>query len=114
MPIISVRKVVEERYSIHVPDTRFRTGPPHLSWLREVVTAADAEAWGKDYRAALAEKDPIRRRVELAKLAAAADVRQLPAQAITRLAHRLQDVNDTASAIGLLRRAQQRYPGDFW
>jgi serine/threonine protein kinase/Flp pilus assembly protein TadD len=92
----------------------YKMTEPHLGWLREVVTAADTGAWGKDYRAALAEKDPARRRVELAKLAEAADVRQLPAGALTRLALRLRDVNDNANAVGLLRRAAQRYPGDFW
>jgi serine/threonine protein kinase/Tfp pilus assembly protein PilF len=95
-------------------DPEYKLAEPHLSWLREVVTAADTEVWGKDYRAVLAEKDPARRRVELAKLAEAADVRQMPAMALTQLAHRLQDVNDEASAVGLLRRAVQRYPGDFW
>jgi serine/threonine-protein kinase len=93
---------------------KYKLAEPRLDWLREVATAADPEGWGKKYRAALAEKDPARQRAELANLAEAADVRQLPARALTRLALRLEDVNDPASAVGLLRRAAKQYPGDFW
>jgi superkiller protein 3 len=48
--------------------------------------------------------------VALEKLATAADVTQLPARALTRLARRLVG----ASSVALLRRARWQYPADFW
>jgi serine/threonine protein kinase/tetratricopeptide (TPR) repeat protein len=86
---------------------------PHLDWLRAVVEAADPDGWGKVYRTALAEKDEAQRRAALEQLAGTIDVRQLPAQLLSTLAWRLQKAGAGASAVGLLRRAQEAYPGDF-
>jgi tetratricopeptide (TPR) repeat protein len=95
-------------------DPKLKVAEPHLSWLRGVVTAADPEAWGKDYRVALAEKDKAQRRAALGQLAERVNLRQFPARALTRLARQLLNEGDGAGAVGLLQRAQQRYPGDFW
>jgi serine/threonine protein kinase/tetratricopeptide (TPR) repeat protein len=93
---------------------RLQVGEPHLNWLRAVAAAINPEAWATEYRAALAEKDQARRRAVLGKLAESADLQRLPAHALYRLASRLSHLGDEASAVRLLRRAQQRYPGDFW
>jgi tetratricopeptide (TPR) repeat protein len=83
--------------------------------LRAVAAAAEPGAgWPREFRAARAEKDPGKRRAALEKLAESADVQKLPARALTRLASQLEGVGARASAVQLLRRAQQRYPADFW
>jgi hypothetical protein len=38
----------------------------------------------------------------------------LPVRSLTRLARQLENVNAHATAARLLRRAQQKYPADFW
>jgi tetratricopeptide (TPR) repeat protein len=95
-------------------DPRYRVAEPHLDWLRRVVAAAEPEGWGKELRAALAEKDEGRRRAALERLARGADVRKLPARALTRLASRLTDAGAGRTAVRLLRRAHRQYPADFW
>jgi tetratricopeptide (TPR) repeat protein len=93
----------------------FPIAEPHRDWLRAVAAAAEPdEGWTKAFRAARAEKDPGKRRAALEKLAESADVRQVPVPALTRLARQLEVVGARASAVGLLRRAQQQYPADFW
>jgi tetratricopeptide (TPR) repeat protein len=84
---------------------------PHREWLRAVLAAAEPEnSWGRQVRAARAEKDPAKRRAALAELATSADAAKLPARALTRLAWNL----DPAQQVALLRRAQLHYPSDFW
>jgi serine/threonine-protein kinase len=88
---------------------------PHREWLRAVLGAIEpAEGWTRQFRAARAEKDEARRRTALEKLAAADAVGTLPAGALTLLANALDNVEAHASTVRLLRRAQQRYPADFW
>jgi serine/threonine-protein kinase len=92
-------------------DPRLHLTEPHREWLRVVLAAAEPEdAWGRQFRAACAEKDDAKRRAALEQLAAAADVAKVPARALTRLAGRL----DPAPQVALLRRAQAHYPADFW
>jgi serine/threonine-protein kinase len=89
----------------------YRITEPHREWLRAVLAAAEPEdAWGRQVRAARAEKDVAKRRAALEKLAASADVSKVPARALARLAGRL----DPAARVALLRRAQAQYPADFW
>jgi tetratricopeptide (TPR) repeat protein len=96
-------------------DPRFRITEPHLDWLRAVAAAVEPDdAWAREVRAAWAEKDPAKRRAALEKVAATADPARLSAQALTLLARRLGSVGARASAVQLLRRAHQHYPGDFW
>jgi tetratricopeptide (TPR) repeat protein len=94
---------------------RYKITEPHLGWLKAVAAAAaPADGWTREFRAACAEKDVARRRQALEKMAEAADVRNLPARAVTLLAFRLRDAGAGASAARLLRQRQQQYPGDFW
>ena len=88
---------------------------PHREWLRAVLEAVEpAAGWTRQFRAIREEKNQARRRTALEKLAAADDVETLLAQALTRLARQLQNVEAPASAARLLRRAQRQYPADFW
>jgi serine/threonine protein kinase len=95
-------------------DPKLKEAEPHLDWLRAVASAIEPEGWGKEYRAALASNDKAQRRSALVKLAEAANLWQLPAPALIRLARRLGTAADKASAVRLLRRARHHYPGDFW
>jgi serine/threonine-protein kinase len=96
-------------------DKKLGVSEPHQEWLRAVLAAAEpAEGWMRQFRSAREEKDEARRRAALEKLAAAADVGTLPVRALTLLAGQLENVKAHASAVRLLRRAQQRYPADFW
>jgi serine/threonine protein kinase/tetratricopeptide (TPR) repeat protein len=90
-----------------------QTPEPHLEWLRAVVVAADTDGWRKAYRTAMAEKERDRRRAALEKLAEATDARQVPARLLNLLAIRLRNLGAGASAVLVLRQAQQQYPGDF-
>jgi serine/threonine-protein kinase len=103
---------------------KYQITEPHRDWLRAVVAAAEpGDGWTKEFRAALVEADGAKRRVTLEQLAAAVDVRQHPPRTLTRLARRLEDVEQTGTgpryatgpaAVALLRRAQRQYPADFW
>jgi serine/threonine-protein kinase len=95
-------------------DPPLRVAEPHREWLQAVLAQADPTSWGAQVRQASMEPDPTRRRAALEQLAAAAEIRHLPAGALTRLAQQLQAVHGQVSALRLLRRAQQLYPGDFW
>ncbi len=84
---------------------------PHREWLRALLAAAEPEdSWSRQVRAARAEKNDAKRRSALEKLAASANVGQVPARALTLLARRL----DPAPRLALLRRAQAQSPADFW
>jgi serine/threonine-protein kinase len=88
---------------------------PALDWLRAVAEAADlAEGWTAQVRAVWRLKDRGKRRASLERLASEADVRKLPAQAVTLMAIRLVALQSVASAQRLLRKAQAENPGDFW
>ena len=84
---------------------------PHREWLRAVLEAAESgDGWGQQVRTARRESDVAKRRAALEALAATADVRNIPARALTRLASKLSPAQKAA----LLRRAQEQYPADFW
>jgi serine/threonine-protein kinase len=92
-------------------DPKLRITEPHRQWLRALLEAAEAEdAWGRKLWAARAEKDPAKRRAALERLAASANVAQVPARALTRLGNHL----NPAARVALLRRAQAQFPADFW
>jgi superkiller protein 3 len=94
---------------------KVRITEPHLDWLKAVVEATEPpEGWTREFWTASAEKDEAKRRLALERLAEAAAVGKLPAQALTRLAKELLDAQAAASAVQLLRRARLQYPGDFW
>jgi tetratricopeptide (TPR) repeat protein len=84
---------------------------PHREWLRAVLEAAEPDdAWGRKVRAAHRETDAVKRQAALETLAKSARVTELPAWALTRLAHGLRPTQ----AVELLRRAWWHYPADFW
>jgi serine/threonine-protein kinase len=84
---------------------------PHRQWLLAVLAAAEPEDdWGQRLRTARAEKDPAKRQAALEKLAVSADIAKVPPPALASLARGL----DPAPRAKLLRRAQARYPADFW
>jgi serine/threonine-protein kinase len=96
-------------------DPKLAINEPHRDWLQAVLVAAEPEdGWTRRLRAASSEPDMAQRRAALQKLAEEADIRLWPARSLTRLATRLQSAQAEASALRLLRRAQQRYPADFW
>jgi tetratricopeptide (TPR) repeat protein len=79
-------------------------------WLSKLVRAVDADPWRDRLRDALLRKD----RKELEKLATAADAVAQPSAMLLLLAEGLLQSGAKASALTLLRRAQQQYPQDFW
>jgi serine/threonine-protein kinase len=96
-------------------NTRYSLRGAQRDWLEAVVAAAQpADGWMQQFRAARQEQDEARRRAALEKLAEAADVSKLPAGALARLSRQLRQLQATASAAALLRRARQQYPADFW
>jgi serine/threonine-protein kinase len=88
-----------------------RIDEPHREWLLAVLEAAEpTDGWARRTREANREIDRARRQAALEKLAKEADVRKLPARALTRLASRLRP----QQAATLLRRAYREHSGDFW
>ncbi len=88
---------------------------PHYAWLRRVAAALEPEEeWARHLRTTLEQRDLAKRRVALEQLAREADLEKVPVSTLTRLAARLQEVQGHSGAVALLRRTQQRFPGDFW
>jgi tetratricopeptide (TPR) repeat protein len=77
-------------------------------WL-EAVLAVDADPWLKQFRQARAK----RAWAEVEQLAAQAEVARYHPAVLVGLAGYLRD-QAPATALLLLRRTQQQYPGDFW
>ena len=79
-------------------------------WLGQLARALDPDPWRNRLRDALPRRD----RKGLEKLAAAADALAQPPATLLLLAEGLLRSGANASALTLLRRAQQQHPGDFW
>src|SRR5262249_51980636 len=75
-------------------------------WARAVAGAADTDAgdWGRRLRAAWQDAQALRR------LARLAPIDRLSPQLLAKLGWDLGG----AESVSFLRRAQKRYPGDFW
>jgi serine/threonine-protein kinase len=98
---------------------RYQIHEPHRLWLRAVLEAVEPDdAWGRKVRAARRESDALKRQAALERLAASADLDKVPLRALTRLASPAKYAGGNAlrptEAVKLLRRAQARYPADFW
>jgi serine/threonine-protein kinase len=78
-------------------------------WFRDVLGAVDDDPWRCQARAALAAGDAD----ALARLAGDAGADSQPASLLVAVAARLTGPAESG-AIPLLRRAQQRFPQDFW
>jgi serine/threonine protein kinase/Flp pilus assembly protein TadD len=83
---------------------------PEVSWLAAVLDDADADPWRKAVRVARGRND----RQTLVKLAREADVAAQPTEALFVLAQGLRQRAANESAVDLLRRACDAFPGDFW
>jgi tetratricopeptide (TPR) repeat protein/ribosomal protein S27E len=79
-------------------------------WIHAVLAAADDDPWRKQVRDADRRND----RVALQALADREKTLDQPPATLELLARALGSRQGHTSAIELLRRAQQRYPADFW
>ncbi len=84
--------------------------------LVAAARVADPDPWRNRLRDTLGrmEGGPTRRLEELERLAATANVEQLPVASVTRLALSLSFLGRRDQAIELLRRAQSSHRDDFW
>jgi serine/threonine protein kinase/Flp pilus assembly protein TadD len=87
-----------------------RTAGAHRDWLKAVIAAADTDEWRSKVRNAAAGKE----REALEQLVNEVEVTKQPPAALILLKRALQGLGGEESAIGLLRRAQHQFPGDFW
>jgi tetratricopeptide (TPR) repeat protein/serine/threonine protein kinase len=88
---------------------------PHLKWLQALLQEAEPDdAWTREYRAARQQFDTRKSRAALEKMAADADMSQLPPQAVPRLARSLEELGAFESMVKLLGRAQKHHPDDYW
>ena len=87
-----------------------KTETKEQQWLSKLVRAIDADPWRNRLRDALRRND----RKELEKLAASADALAQPSATLLLLADGLLQAGAKASALTLLRRAQQQHPENFW
>jgi tetratricopeptide (TPR) repeat protein len=78
--------------------------------LITIVSAADADAWRSEVRAAATAQD----RQTLKHLADSPEVLNQPPPTLNLLASYFHGQGETEAAIRLLQKAQRRYPGDFW
>jgi tetratricopeptide (TPR) repeat protein len=83
---------------------------PEIGWLERVLATADTDAWRQGVRAARRRRD----RHALEKLGREVDVATQPPEALFILALVLRQRGAKESAVALLRRAQEAFPGDFW
>jgi serine/threonine protein kinase/Flp pilus assembly protein TadD len=83
---------------------------PEIGWLERVLATADTDPWRQAVRAARGRRD----RSALERLAREVDVAAQPPEALSILALVLRQRGAPESAVALLRRAQERFPGDFW
>jgi serine/threonine-protein kinase len=100
-----------DEWHVLAGDRTLQITEPHREWLQAVLTAIEPDdAWSRQARAARGEKDTAKRRAVLAKLAASADLANVPAPALIGLAVQL----DPVASVEFLRRAQRYHPADFW
>jgi superkiller protein 3 len=82
-------------------------GAEHL-WV--VARLADADEWRRQFRGLLAGKD----RAALERLASRPEALAQPPTTLVLMGRALARAKGVPAAFELLRRAQQRHPGDFW
>src|SRR5262249_19877459 len=76
--------------------------------VRAVLNLVDDDPWLRKLRRA------ARSQAALENLAQEGETRSQPAVNLVFLAGFLQEAHSRAAAVRLLRRAQQKYPADFW
>ena len=103
---------------------RWTTGPPSGAIGGRTVPArrrssalaraADPDEWRNRLRTALDQPDAAARRTALQGLAGGASYETLGPVSLDLLGRALNNAADPAGAESVLRRAQQRHPGDVW
>jgi tetratricopeptide (TPR) repeat protein len=83
---------------------------PEIEWLWAVLTTADGDRWRNKVRAALRQGA----RQRLLALADHKEALRQPPGLLSNLGSSLYVAGEHPTAIRLLRRAQERYPADFW
>jgi serine/threonine protein kinase/Flp pilus assembly protein TadD len=83
---------------------------PEADWVEQVLATADSDAWRQQVRDARARND----RSALERLAREVDVAAQPPEALFLLDQSLRQRGARDTAVALLRRAQEVFPGDFW
>jgi eukaryotic-like serine/threonine-protein kinase len=83
---------------------------PEAAWLRQVLALADSDPWRQGVRLARQKND----HQAMVKLAREVDPALQPPEALFLLEMGLRQRGRCAEALGLLRRAQQAFPADFW
>jgi serine/threonine protein kinase/Flp pilus assembly protein TadD len=83
---------------------------PEADWLEQVLSAADSDAWRQRVRAARERGD----RQALEDLAREVKAAAQPPEALFLLNLSLRQRGANESAVLLLQRAQEAFPGDFW
>jgi serine/threonine protein kinase/Flp pilus assembly protein TadD len=83
---------------------------PEINWLERVLSTADSDPWRQRVRAARGRRD----RQALEQLAREVKADAQPPEALVILDLVLRQRGAHASAVALLRRAQEAHPGDFW
>jgi serine/threonine-protein kinase len=78
--------------------------------LREVLDAADNDPWRRAFREALVDNDAKK----LAKLTQSPQALGQPPEVVSGLAGAVLVDNYKYEALEFMRKAQQRYPSDFW
>ncbi|HEV3444747.1 MAG TPA: tetratricopeptide repeat protein [Gemmataceae bacterium] len=86
---------------------------PEAAWLEQVLAAADPDPWRQEMRVAR-RRDPLQARQTLERLAREVDVSAQPPEALFVLALGLRQRGAAETAVALLRRAQEAFPGNFW
>jgi serine/threonine-protein kinase len=82
--------------------------------LAALASAVDPDAWRLDLRRAVGLPDPAARLEALRRLAKTTPFDTLGAISLDLLGRALKDAGDPRGAEAVLRRAQQRHPGDLW
>jgi serine/threonine protein kinase/Flp pilus assembly protein TadD len=83
---------------------------PEADWLEQILSTADPNSLRQRLRAARTQDD----RKALEQLATEIDPLTQPPEALYVFQRSLRQRGANASAVALLRRAQQAYPADFW
>ena len=103
-------------YLDHWSGVRREAVRPAAAWRKtlDVARAADPDEYRNRIRVLLATDDRKALKAQLKALADDPNAADLPAPTAVLLSSALEDAGDREAAIGLLRRAVMRHPGDVW
>src|SRR5262249_11956866 len=102
---------VQEQLMGLLQDCWFRMPAPEARrWLAEVLEKADGDRWRQQVRQVIERTQWA----ALERMLREPEAERQPVAFLVFLGQGSQQVLPTKTAIELLRRAQQQYPGDFW